>query len=134
MKIEILGPIPIPVGHRVSVRWFHRKNKGLFGGVTEESHPTQPLIEDLDTGIVHSFDWLYDFAEAVVEEGGNPARAWPSRISESFGNGIEEQRSVVGRVTACRLCTSILGADTSGTVLTQTHLTLAPENGPSAYR
>ncbi|GAC1520278.1 MAG: hypothetical protein NVS3B10_21680 [Polyangiales bacterium] len=57
MKIEVLGAIAIPVGHRVSVRWYHKKTKGFFGGERDELHPTQPIIDALDTGIAYAFDW-----------------------------------------------------------------------------
>jgi len=134
MKIEVLGAIPIPVGHRVSVRWYHKKNKGLFGGEHDESHPTEPIIDDLDTGIVYAFDWLYDATAGAVPAGWIPSHALPLHYSEGLSKGIEEQRVVVGRITACRIFTAIQGGSNAGTCLTQTELTILPDNEPSAYR
>ena len=134
MKVVVLSAIPIPVGHRVAVRWYHKKSKGLFGGAHDESHPTQPLIEDLETGIVYAFTWLYDVVESLQEEGENGALAWPSRFGETMVEGIEEQRVVTGRVTACRIFTSIQHGSIAGTCMMQTELTIAPTDESSAYR
>jgi hypothetical protein len=134
MKVEVLGPIPIPVGHRVRVRWFRKKVTGLFGGVTTESHPTQPQVEDLDTGIVHSFDWQYKSGGRVQEKEGDAAEVWPSRFREVLDDGIEEERTALGRVTGCRIFTSVSSGHLAGTCFTQTELTLAPEEGGEPYR
>jgi hypothetical protein len=134
MKLEVLGAVAIPVGHRVSVRWYHKKSKGLFGGDHDESRPSQPILEDLETGIVYAFDWLYDGTAAAVPSGANPADAWPTHFSDGLRLGVEEQRVVVGRVSACRIVTTIQRGSMTGTCLTQTDLTIVEDKETGAYR
>lgn len=115
MKIDVVASVPVPVGHRITVRWYRLKSRGLFGGESEESRPAQPEVEDLDTGIVYTSDW-------VLETSGVKGHREPLRVSEGLKPGIEEERSVTGRVTACRIVT-VLWSDYH----VQTELTIEPE-------
>lgn len=126
MKVNLVAAVPLPVGRRVSVRWYRKKSKGLVYGEDIETHPNEPLIEDLETGVVYAFDWLYDATS------GADNRA-PYDFHDAFSKGVEEERAVVGRVAACRVITIINVGNSSRTV--QTELTITPETEPSgAYR
>ena len=129
MKINILGTVPVPVGHRVTVRWFRKTSKGLFGGKNEEQHQTQPLIEDLTTGIVHAFDWHYDFIELVKDEEGQYSDLYPSKWSDTLGEGVVEERAITGTVKACRIITQLSSGGGNGNIMSYTDLTLEPDSG-----
>ncbi len=134
MKIPLLGCLPIPVGHRVVVRWYHKKSKGLFGGAKDETHPSQPSVEDLDTGVLYAFEWIYGAGATHVEDTVNEY-ALPSAFPDRLDEGIEEQRVVVGRVTACRVIACIGHGHNQGTVDPQTELTIVlEENAQPPYR
>ena len=127
MKVNIVTVLPLPVGRRVSVRWYRKKSKGLIYGEDIESHPNEPLIEDLETGVVYAFDWLYDATS------GKDARRDPYSFNDAFIHGVEEERAVIGRVAACRVFT-IIDPGTSVRTM-QTELTITPETEASgAYR
>jgi len=127
MKVNLVTAIPLPVGRRVSVRWYRRKSKGLIYGEDVETHPNEPLIEDLETGIVYAFDWQY---AATAGKDGNRD---PYSFSDGFDKGVEEERAVTGRVAACRIFT-IINVGTSVRSV-QTELTITPETDASdAYR
>jgi len=130
MKVEVLAAIPVPVGHRVSVSWYHKNTKttSIFDEEVDESHDDQPLVEDLDTGIVYAFDWLYD----TTSDASFPTM---SELGTELRKGIEEQRVVVGRVGACRIFTvPLVTGRLQGSYRTQTELTIAPDDETSPHR
>ncbi len=55
---------PIPVGHRVEVRWFRKTTRGLLGASHDE-RPSEPVILDLDSGIEWGTDHAYPSQERV---------------------------------------------------------------------
>ncbi len=46
---------PVPVGDRVRLTWFSRDNPGLF---QDAELPSEPMVEDLDTGVTYTPSWL----------------------------------------------------------------------------
>jgi hypothetical protein len=101
---------PIPIGHRVRVTHYLIEVGSLFGTSRREL-PYEPVIEDLDTGIVYASDRVY--ASGGVKYADRP---------------VEIQREIVGTVlqvvegvvASCRVITvrSFSEADV------QTHLVL----------
>jgi hypothetical protein len=126
MKVNVVMVLPLPIGRRVAVRWYRRTSKGLIYGQDVETRPNEPLIEDLETGVVYAFDWLFDATS------GADSNRDPLTFSDGFASGVEEERAVVGRITACRVFTIIVGGSRERTQ--QTELTLEPETEKSAYR
>lgn len=131
MKVNLLGAIAIPVGHRVTVRWFRKTSKGLFGGTSEDRHFTQPQVEDLTTGVVYAFKWHYDNGDFVKDEEGYSSDIYPSTWSETLGKGVVEDRAVTGTIAACRIFTWLDrgGGGGNAHLLPETELTLTPEGG-----
>ncbi len=126
MKIELLGALAIPVGHRVTVRWYLKKSKGLFGGTSEERHRTQPQIEDLTTGVVYAYRWIYDHVGYLKDEDGNTSVEYPMQFSETLSEGVTEERAVTGTVRACRIT---MWTENDKGISPYTALTLEPEEG-----
>lgn len=52
--MHALGVVPIPRGHRVEVRTFLRDR-----GRKQDPAFDEPLITDLDTGVVYGTDWHF---------------------------------------------------------------------------
>jgi hypothetical protein len=126
MMLQVFGAVPLPVGRRVSVRWYKKTTPGVFSPNVEE-RPTQPAIEDLETGVVYSFEWMYDVKWGEPDE--------PPTYSEPLEKGIEETRSIVGRITSCRVLTSSNTGHLRGTYTTHTELVITEEPaGEGAYR
>ena len=88
---------PIPVGHRIEVRWFAASSAGVFGTKTEEQ-PHQPLVRDVDTGIEYMGDWMLKHAGAK-----KPKRAL--EVDEHVKHELEVVRTLVGTVSRCRVVT-----------------------------
>jgi hypothetical protein len=89
---------PVPVGHRIEVRWFQASSGGgVFGNKTEEQ-PHQPLIKDLDTGIEYMGDWMLKHSGSK-----RPKRAL--EVEEHLKHELEVVRTLVGTVRRCRVIT-----------------------------
>ena len=129
MKINVLGALAIPVGNRVTVRWFCKTTKGMLGGKHEERHEMLPQIEDLTTGVVYAFDWIYDAIGIGNDGEANPSRTFPVLYGETLSTGVAEDHSVTGVVAACRIITSIETGHLSGTGTPSTELSIEPEGG-----
>lgn len=112
--IEILFAAPIPVGHRVEVRWFEAPIGGFFG-TKAEVRPHEPKLVDLDTGVTYAPGWMY-----AASEGVRPLKA--QALLPEMRSGLREARVLVGVVKACRV-TTWNGGD--GAALVQTSLTLS---------
>ena len=52
--IRVAAAVPIPVGHRVEVRWFSYEQSTFFSSTPEVRELAIPLIVDLDTGIEYT--------------------------------------------------------------------------------
>ena len=114
-KYVVIFQAPIPVGHRVELVWYEIVVAGLFGKSRNE-RPHEPVITDLDTGIVYVSDRLFVTA-------GMKRPKEPLEVSEQLDAGAKEVRRVRGVVRGCRVVTirSFSDADL------QTELTIAPE-------
>jgi hypothetical protein len=88
---------PIPVGHRVEVRWYATMRGGVFGVRTEEQ-PHQPLVKDLDTGIEYMGEWLF-------KHGGSKRAKRALEIDEHIKKELQVVRTLVGTVSRCRVVT-----------------------------
>ena len=57
-EITVVLVAPVPVGHRVQVRWYEEVLRGLVPGQERrDGRPSEPVIEDLDTGITYQSEW-----------------------------------------------------------------------------
>lgn len=116
MEIVSVVVAPVPVGHRVRVTWYEEVREGLAGQVRREERPHEPVIEDLETGVVYQSDW-------AVGTGRRQGPDLPYAIEFATLPDHEVQREVTGTVTACRLVTVRGYADLE----VQTHLTIDPD-------
>lgn len=108
---------PIPVGHRVEITWTEEVRRGLVPGQDRtDGRPHQPVIVDLDTGVVYLSDWAV----------GASRRKGPDQPYEVGAGTLSDHR--VGRVLrgvvrACRVIT-VRGFPQLDV---QTHLEVEPE-------
>lgn len=58
-EIVVLYAVPIPVGHRVEIRWHTQVSGKLFGGSKETAREFEPVIVDLESGIEYASDHAY---------------------------------------------------------------------------
>jgi hypothetical protein len=122
MKLEFAAYMPIPIGHRVALRWYYVKSSSIFA--EDEKHPDEPVIEDLDTGIVYAVDWLFERADADDA----------TTVTAQLKKGFREERSMVGRISACRIIRITQIRNSAGDNV-RTELTIEPEEAPTAaYR
>jgi len=57
--ILVLYAVPIPVGHRVEIRWYTQVSDSLFGKPKKTERDFEPVIVDLETGIEFASDHAY---------------------------------------------------------------------------
>ena len=95
-KTIVMYAVPIPVGHRVVIRWYRSETKGLFGKKAKE-RAYQPVITDLDTGIEYTSDFTHDGGDGMKRPD------TPIAIADAVGATFVVEREVTGRVTACRV-------------------------------
>lgn len=88
---------PIPVGHRVRLTFHALTSRGLFGAGSRELLAHEPVIEDLDTGIVYCTERPFDH-DGVKR----PREPLGVRDHELAG---EVDHVVEGRVQQCRVLT-----------------------------
>ncbi|MCB9562209.1 MAG: hypothetical protein H6708_17530 [Kofleriaceae bacterium] len=112
--ILVLYAVPIPVGHRVEVRWYTQVSGKLFGGSKETAREHEPVVVDLDTGIEFASDHAYS----------GPGLKRPDEPVE-MSEGITGVPSTVlrGTVRACR----VLHVRRFNELDVQTYLTIEPE-------
>jgi hypothetical protein len=94
--VHLAMPVPIPVGHRVEVRVFVRETTVLFSS-SKEPQPDQPVVTDLDTGVVFGPAWAFGGGGAYYK--GKPL----ADLTLAPPPSLQEHSRVVGRVTACRV-------------------------------
>lgn len=117
MEIVCVYVAPVPVGHRVEVRWTEEVRRGLVPGQDRtDSRPAQPVITDLDTGVVYLSDW-------TVGAGRRRGPDLPHDVGTALLPDHRVAATVTGRVTACRVVT----IRSTPTYDVQTHLTVEPE-------
>jgi len=112
-KIDIAILAPVPVGHRVEVRWYQEESAGLFSTKTKE-FPHAPMVRDLDTGIEYLPDWL-----VRLSDGKRPGI--PLEVADSPHGQCKMVRVLKGKVVRCRIISRIW-ADFD----LQTHLEIEP--------
>lgn len=94
--LTLLFAAPIPVGHRVEVRWYAVTTAGLFSRSHQE-RAHEPVVTDLDTGV----EYLSDF---VLQGPGIKHANQPVALDPARRIG-EEVRVLRGRVRGCRVVT-----------------------------
>lgn len=114
-KHVVIFQAPVPVGHRVELVWYDVVVDGLFG-TSRRERPHEPVITDLDTGIVYVSDRLF------VTPGVKRAKE-PIEVSEELNKDAKEVKRVRGVVRRCRVITVLSFSDFE----LQTELTIAPE-------
>ena len=114
-KYVVIFQAPIPVGHRVELVWYDVVTSGLFGESRKE-RPHEPVIADLDTGVVYVSDRL-------LAHPGMKRPHEPFDVSEKLTEDAREVRRVRGVVRGCRVITIRSFSD----IDVQTELTIAPE-------
>ncbi len=109
------GSVAVPIGHRVEVS-IYSKDEGTF-----TRRPVlrldQPVVRDLDTGVVHSHWWHH------IENPPFPGDVVPLELRD-----MPLADRMVGRVIACQIV--FYGDETSP----RTTLVVRPEPEPSGYR
>lgn len=105
---------PVPVGNRVRLTWFSRDNPGLF---QDAELPTEPMVEDLDTGVTYTPSWLV---------AANPLEAVhdPTLPSERIIAGLSVVARAEGRAVRTQVVPHSSGPG-SATLLTVTPLVLS---------
>ena len=112
-ELVVLYAVPIPVGHRVEVRWYAQVSSRLFGGTAETPREHEPQIVDLDTGIEYASDHAYAGGEGKRPD--TPLELAPT-ITAAPG------RVLRGVVRACR----VIHVRRFSELDVQTYLTIEP--------
>jgi hypothetical protein len=114
--VELHFIAPIPTGHRVQVLRIQRWTAPLFGGPAAWEEQTNPLVVDLESGVIYGESYLTRQITA------NPLAFRPN-------TGFQVGAMTEGRVTAC-----IVGSDggSSTSLLTQLYIETPQPQG--AYR
>jgi hypothetical protein len=94
--IIVVYAAPIPVGHRVDIRWYTRTSTGLLGGKSEKMREHEPVITDLDTGIEYTSDHAHEVDGLTVKSPDQPVAIAPQPTGQPF-------RRLLGHVRACRV-------------------------------
>jgi hypothetical protein len=97
-NVIVIYAAPIPVGHRVDIRWYRRVSSGLLGGTKEERRDPEPVIVDLDTGIEYASDFALRSPDGGVKYPDRPIEVLdaPDKDAQLFAR-------LLGRVMACRV-------------------------------
>jgi hypothetical protein len=114
-SIVLLYAAPVPVGHRVEIRWYQLNSRGLLGGQNKATQNHEPVLRDLDTGIEYATDFVLGVS------GGKMPRQ-PVAVGMQPRANAEVCAAVTGQVVACRIVT-VHGFATEGV---QTHLQIEP--------
>lgn len=95
-EVCCLFACPVPVGHRVQVRWYLRPDAGVWADRLERV-PEQPCVDDLDTGIRYAPLWMVATNRPAVGP-------W-FPIGHEPAPDLVEDTTLVGRVEACVVST-----------------------------
>ena len=121
VTVHVLGMAPIPVGHRVEIRWYQELVATPLGGRQKRQEPQKPWIKDLDDGVIYAGHWLF-VAGGVYGDRVNVG-------TRELRPTLELTRSLVGRV----LSTQVVTVSTSDMTI-ETMLVVAPDQSAHAYR
>lgn len=89
---------PIPIGHKVEVIQFKKKEKSIFNSKESEKVLIGLWIKDIDTGIEYGMDFHYEERNTVNF---NKVTVWPIDIRSD----LEIDKKIEGRITRCRILT-----------------------------
>jgi hypothetical protein len=99
VQLVVVYVAPIPVGHRVRCTWYEEVQRGLVPGQERtDERPHQPILSDLDTGIVYASDWVFG-------AGRRPRPDAPYAVGDTLLTDRRPVRQVEGVVTGCRVIT-----------------------------
>ena len=115
-KFVVIFQAPVPVGHRVELVWYDLHDAGFFGGTNRKTRPHEPVVTDLDTGIVYLSDRL-------LFSLGSKSPDTPLEVSEGLSESAKPVKHLRGIVRACRVVTIRSFAD----IDLQTELTIEPQ-------
>ncbi|WP_437723519.1 hypothetical protein [Sorangium sp. So ce861] len=120
---------PIPIGHRVELQFFEEAQfAGLFKKDQAQVNVNEPLVRDLDTGVIYASHWHF------VERASMTQATLFAKVNTYPPNPLPSLKPagrVLGRVLACRVLTECVG---SQIFKVQTTLTIAPEAEAPPYR
>jgi hypothetical protein len=116
-KFVVIFQAPVPVGHRVELAWYDIVDAGFFGGTNRQTRPHEPVVTDLDTGVVYLSDRLLD-------TGGAKAPHTPLQVSGDLSTIAKPVKRLRGIVRACRVVT----IRSFGDIDLQTELTIEPQD------
>lgn len=96
--ITVVYPVPIPIGHRVKVQFFNKK-EGILKkkSVLQVNHP---LIIDEDTGIEYGSYWHYKKVMTMSAISSEPD-VYPMEVRDDLETG----ETITGRIKKCRVLT-----------------------------
>ncbi|MDC0668051.1 hypothetical protein [Nannocystis radixulma] len=115
-KFVVIFQAPVPVGHRVELTWYDLVDAGFFGGTNRKTRPHEPVVTDLDTGIVY-------LSDRVLDTPGMKSPDTPYGVSDAISKIATQVKSVRGIVRACRVVTIRSFAE----IDLQTELTIEPQ-------
>lgn len=95
VEVHFAGLAPIPVGHEVEVRTFACE-EGLFSK-SMVHRLDEPLVVDVETGVVYGHDWHFQEIHAYVS--GQVRPDLPLQVRAD----LQEEERWRGTVTACRI-------------------------------
>ena len=98
-RVHLIGPVPIPVGHRVEITWYQEEETttGLLGGDKTKVTPIEtPVVVDVETGVRYGL--LAHFDEGSAYRGGQ-INIQEHRLRDS----LVSTEHLVGKVTACSI-------------------------------
>ncbi len=113
-RLDFLAPIPL--GHRVQVIRVQRWTTPLFGGPAQWEDTANPVVVDVDTGIVYSDTYL---AKDLL----------PNPVAFQPNSGLQAAGVTDGRVTGC-----IVGSDGGDHTSLKTYLWVDVPTPAGAYR
>ncbi len=111
---------PVPVGHRVTLRWYLASSRGT-GPLLRRPH--EPIVNDHDSGIRYAPGW-------ILHANGDPSVRELSQLVDEPSEALRLGRTLTGRVLACTVVT--MPANHSHPV--QTRLVIEVDAPTTAYR
>ena len=122
--LQLIGVVPIPVGHEVEIRVF-LVDTAVFGSKLEPQLDS-PLVIDIDTGIQYGEQWIFkDSGDSNI----GSLRANPLPLGPR--SDLKEHGRWRGRVTAARVAWIEGGSDRG---FSQTALAITPHDPDRPYR